>query len=190
MARSKWKRKGGSKFIMIDGHVMRSAAWKALLPAERVAYEEIKWRYDGTNNGRIGLGCRELAELLHAKSKDTASRALAALQEKGFIAKAKPSAFSVKTRVATEWRLTEYRDDVTGELPTKDYTRWSPLSKIKTQSDGSDRQSDGSDAARIIPGPNTTHSPMDRTVKPVSSKSQSDGSATYRYTIGGRTDAA
>ncbi|SHF60277.1 hypothetical protein SAMN02745157_2518 [Kaistia soli DSM 19436] len=186
---SKWKRKGGQKFLMIDGAVFRSAAWKALLPAERVAYEELKWRYDGTNNGRIGLGCRELAELLHAKSKDTASRALAALQEKGFVAKAKPSGFTLKHRVATEWRLTEYRDDVTGELPTREYVRWKPPLENKTQSDGSDARSDGSDRGRIIPGANTVHSPMDRTVRPVSSKSQSDASATYRYTIGGETNA-
>lgn len=187
---SKWKRKGGQKFLMIDSYVYRSAAFRALLPAERVAYEEMKWRYDGTNNGRIGLGCAELADALHARSKDTASRALAGLQAKGFIAKTKASAFNVKHRATTEWRLTEYRDDVTGELPTRDFIRWSPPPENKQQSDGSDAQSDGSDQGLVLPGHNRVHSPMDRTVGPVSAKSQSDGSDPYRYTRRGGTSRA
>ncbi|WP_420408286.1 hypothetical protein [Hoeflea sp.] len=124
----KHKRKGKSKFVMIDGYVKRSDAWKALTPVERNAYIEVKWRYDGTNNGRIGLGCRELGEELNM-SRGTADRALLGLQSKGFIAKAKSSGFNVKNRSATEWRLTEYACDVSGELPTKDFTRWQPEEK-------------------------------------------------------------
>ena len=120
---SRFKRKGKSKFLMLEGFMMRSAAWRALTPNERAAYIELKWRYDGLNNGRIGLGCRELAAALHS-SRDTAVRALAGLQEKGFTFKAKASGFSVKTRTATEWRLTEYNCNVTGELATKDFMRW------------------------------------------------------------------
>lgn len=101
MAGSKFKRKGKAKFIMIDGYVKRSAAWQALTPIERAAYIEVKWRYDGLNNGRVGLGCRELAVELNM-GRDTAARALNGLEEKGFIAKAKASAFNVKNRTVTE----------------------------------------------------------------------------------------
>ncbi|CAN7241104.1 GntR family transcriptional regulator [Mesorhizobium sp. LjNodule214] len=122
MARSRFKRKGNAKFIMIEGYIMRSAAWLALSANDRAAYLELKWRYDGLNNGRIGLGERELGGALHI-SRETARRALNSLVEKGFVARAKASGFNVKSRVATEWRLTEYRCDVSGHLSTKDFMR-------------------------------------------------------------------
>lgn len=184
---SKHKRKGKSKFIMIDAYVKRSAAWRALTPIERNAYIEVKWRYDGTNNGRIGLGCRELADEL-GMGRDTGNRALDGLQEKGFITKAKGSAFNVKNRAVTEWRLTEYPCDVTGELPTKDFMRWG-LEK-KTQSHPSDTQSDPSDTRPIKTPENRADSRTHRTVKQNSTISQSHPSDTYRYTMGGTTDAA
>lgn len=125
---SKFKRKGKAKFIMIEAYVKRSAAWRALTPNARATYLEVKWRYDGTNNGRIALGERELAADLHT-SRETARRALGELIEKGVIKKAKLSGFNMKSRVATEWRLTEYPCDVTGELPTKEFIRWQPCEK-------------------------------------------------------------
>lgn len=128
MSKNKHKRKGRPKFIMIEGYVMRSAAWSALTAIERAVYLELKWRYDGLNNGRIGLGERELAQTLHI-GRDTARRALHALIEKGFLAKAKASGFNIKNRRATEWRLTEYACDVTGQLPTKDFARWASEEK-------------------------------------------------------------
>ncbi|WP_247872611.1 MarR family transcriptional regulator [Brucella sp. 2280] len=179
---NKYKRKGKSKFIMIEGYVKRSPAWKALTPIERSAYLEVKWRFDGMNNGRIGLGCRELADEL-GMSRNTADRALDRLAEIGFIAKAKPSAFNVKNRSVTEWRLTEYRCDVTGELPTKDFMRWEP--KEKTQSHPRDTQSRGWDCCTKNKGQNTLHSVTHGTVGPVSEVSQSHPRDTYRYTIGG-----
>ena len=184
---SKWKRKGGKKFVMIDGYVKRSPSWAALTPIERAAYIELKWKYDGTNNGRIALGCRELAALINM-GRDTADRALSGLVEKGFIAKAKASGFNVKHRASTEWRLTEYACDVTGELPTKDFMRW-PVQK-KQQSDPSDTQSDPSDTKHAETLKIPLHSPIRRTVRPENSNPQSDPSDTYRYTKGGRADAA
>lgn len=179
---SRFKRKGKAKFIMIDGYVKRSAAWQALTPVERAAYIEVKWKYDGLNNGRIGLGCRELADELNM-GKDTAVRALDGLVEKGFTAKAKASAFNVKNRAVTEWRLTEYRCDVTGELPTKDFMRWGK--EKKPQSHPSDTQSHPSDTYPMKGGRKVADSPTHATVKPILSDPQSHPSDTYRYTIGG-----
>ncbi|MBB3913872.1 hypothetical protein [Rhizobium fabae] len=123
---SRFKRKGKSKFLMIDGYVMRSAAWAALTANDKAVYLELKWRHDGLNNGRIGLSAREAAAAIGAASKDTGNRSLDNLREKGFIAISKLSGFNVKSRVSTEWRLTEYACSVTGELPTKDFMRWNP----------------------------------------------------------------
>lgn len=184
---SKYKRKGKSKFIMIEAYVKRSAAWKALTPIERCAYLELKWRYDGMNNGYIGLGCRELSDELNM-GRDTARRALNKLLEVGFINKQKPSAFSLKNRAVTEWRLTEYRCDVTGELPTKTFMRWEP--KKKQQAHPSDTQAHPSYCEQEEEGQKaprrSTHAP----VRVVSLVSQAHPSDTYRYTIGGSADCS
>lgn len=184
---SKYKRKGKSKFIMIDGYVKRCAAWKALTPVERAVYLEVKWRYDGMNNGRIGLGLRELANEINM-GRDTAGRALDALVRYGFIVKTKASAFNVKNRKVAEWRLTEYPCDVTGELPTKTFMRWEPTKK--QQSHPSDTQSHASDCDPEKEERKGHHSRTHRTVKPVLDISQSHPSDTYRYTIGGIADVS
>ncbi|MBN9552479.1 MAG: hypothetical protein J0H31_27400 [Alphaproteobacteria bacterium] len=125
---SKFKRKGKSKFLMIDGWIVRSAAYRAMTPNDRSAYLELKWRYDGLNNGRIGLSVRDLAAALGI-GKNAASVSLLHLQELGFIAIVKKGAFNVKHKVASEWLLTEYNCDVTGELARKDFSRWRPEEK-------------------------------------------------------------
>lgn len=172
---------------MIESYVKLSAAWKALTPIERNAYIEVKWRFDGFNNGRIGMGSRELADEI-GMGRDTAARALNRLADIGFIAKQTPSAFNIKNRAVTEWRLTEYRCDVTGEMPTKDFMRWVP--KNKTQSHPSDTQSHGSDCSPVERPPKPRHSRIHGTVAPVLAVSQSHPSDTYRSTIGGKPNAA
>lgn len=126
----RFKRKGGRKFVMLDAYLLNSSAWNSLNVHAKVAYIELKRRYDGFNNGSIGLSCRELAATLNS-SKDTAIRALDALAERGFIRKVRPSGFNIKNRRATEWRLTEYRCDVSGELPEKEFMRWMPEKKAQ-----------------------------------------------------------
>jgi len=183
----KYKRKGKSKFLMIEGYVMRSPAFRALSPNDKAAYLELKWRYDGLNNGRIGLGCRELAEALQS-SKDTARRALDSLMEKGFITKAKASGFNVKNRTATEWRLTEYSSDVTGELPTKDFMRWQ-ISDF-SQAHQKDAQAHQKDTTPPKIPLNQLHRRTTGTVKPISAVSQAHQKDTYSITMGGEADAA
>lgn len=187
MAKSRFKRKGKSKFLMIEGYIMRSPAWRALTPNDKAAYLELKWRYDGLNNGRIGLGCRELAEAMQS-SKDTARRSLESLMEKGFLAKAKPSGFNVKNRVATEWRLTEYNCDLSGHHATKDFMRWP--TENKTQAHQKDAQAHQKDSRP----PERRESHPDRrttgTVKPIPMDAQAHQKDTYNITIGGRADAA
>jgi hypothetical protein len=64
-------------------------------------------------------------------SRTTASRALNLLEDHGFIVAVTKGAFSLKKRHATEWRLTEFPCDVTDALPTKDFMRWQPSTKIQ-----------------------------------------------------------
>jgi len=122
---SKWKRKGGKKHVQLYEFMMKSAAWEDLTPVERQLYVELKRVYDGRNNGRIALSCRDAGDRLQI-GKSSAARAFEKLQSNGFIAVAKQGAFSVKLKVATEWRLTEYKCDVTGELPTREWQNWRP----------------------------------------------------------------
>lgn len=66
-------------------------------------------------------------------SKMTAQRALQTLRERGFIVETKRGAFSLKERHATEWRLTEFCDDVTGALSTKDFARWKKQNTVSRE---------------------------------------------------------
>ena len=182
MSRSKVKRKGKEKFLMIEGYIIRSPAWRALSPHDKAAYLELKWRFDGLNNGRIGLGCRELAEALQS-SKDTARRSLDSLVEKGFLAKAKASGFNIKHRAATEWRLTEYRCDKTGDLATREFLQWQP--EKKTQAHQEDAQAHQEDTATPKTARNVPHRRTTGTVKHVSAVSQAHQKDTYNITMGG-----
>jgi DNA-binding transcriptional regulator YhcF (GntR family) len=107
--------------------LMATPAWRSLSMAARVAYVEVAALYDQSNNGRLALSARQLAERMPI-SKATAHRALQELAAKGFIVAAKPSGFNLKTgeRRATEWRLTRYRCDVTGDIATKAFMGWQP----------------------------------------------------------------
>ena len=118
------KRRGKSKFIMIEAYIFKCEAFRSLTCVERCLYAEMKWRYNGTNNGWIGFGCREAAEALGGISKSSAARAFQSLEEKGFIRRAQLSGFNMKNRTATEWRLTEHVCNRTGELATKEFLRW------------------------------------------------------------------
>jgi DNA-binding transcriptional MocR family regulator len=117
--------------------MMNTAAWKSLDSNARAIYVHMAMRYagPGSNNGRLAYSVREAASELRI-GKSTASRALNALIERGFLVVARRGAFSLKERHATEFRLTEFPSDVDGSLSTKDFATWSPdKSKIGTSSD-------------------------------------------------------
>jgi DNA-binding transcriptional MocR family regulator len=131
----RFKRKGKSKFVMLDGYILRSDAWLALGGLTQAAYLYFKIRYDGLNNGRVAVSCRDLAGYLRV-SKNTANRAIDRLEEIGFISKVRASGFNMKIRLAAEWRLTEYQCDVTGELPTKTFMKWRSNEKSTVPPEG------------------------------------------------------
>lgn len=141
------RRPGGPRFVQLFYYVMDCAAFHALKPAERSVLLEIARRYDGTNNGRIGLSVREAAAHCNI-NKDTAARCFHRLVALGFIECAQEGGFNYKARHSAEWRMTWQRCDRTGQIPTKAFLKWSPSpSRAKTRSEMDENavRSEGSD---------------------------------------------
>jgi AraC-like DNA-binding protein len=151
--------KGEQRHLRLYHWFTGSPAWRALKPVERTLYVELCQRYNGSNNGRLGLSVRDAAEALHV-SKSTAARAFRTLVERGFIDTVRRGHFDRKKRHASEWRLTEHKCDVTGEVASKRFMRWSreekagPSGGTVGPSDGTPALKKGSCEARNHP-----HSP-------------------------------
>ena len=105
---------GGRRFIQLYHNVKRSGAYHGLSVYARCALFELLERYTGINHGMIGLGCRELAEELNC-SRDTAAKALRELDDSELVQPL--TAGMWRGKKATEWRITFFRCDKTGELP-------------------------------------------------------------------------
>jgi hypothetical protein len=151
MSAKKRQRRSGRRFIQLWTNVKRSAAYHGLGVYGRSALFELLDRYNGCNNGMIGLGCRELANALNC-SPDTAAKALRELDDSGL---ARPITGGVwRGKRATEWRLTFYRCDKTGELPV---LNWPPC------------QSAEKDTKVRVEGHKASLSPCGRTQTPKSS---------------------
>lgn len=127
---AKFNKKGRAKrkldnFVALEHYLLDSPAWRSLDPVSRAAYVELARSYNGTNNGRLLMSARMLADRLGI-SKDTAARKLHALRESGFIELVKQSGFNMKMRHCAEYRLTSQTCDATGALPSKAFMRWQP----------------------------------------------------------------
>jgi hypothetical protein len=110
------KRKGGPSFIQLFKFVKRSQAYHDLSTYARCLLFEILERYTGCNNGMIGLGVREASFALNC-AHGTVCKAMRELDDSGLAQPLTPGAWRGKR--ATEWRVTFYRCDKTGELPIK-----------------------------------------------------------------------
>ena len=116
---------GKRQFVMLYRNVKRSAAYHGLSIYGRAALIELIDRYMGCNNGMIGAGRARLAYELRC-SIDAAGRALRELDDAKL---AQPVTVGVwRGRRASEWRLTFYRCDKTGELPTTQWEQRKPPS--------------------------------------------------------------
>jgi hypothetical protein len=114
-----------ARHVRLYHWLLRSEAWQSLSTNARALYVEMSARYNGSNNGRIPFSVRDAAQCLSI-GKNAASAAFTALQHRGFIIATRRSAFNVKTKMATEWRLTEFSCDIDHAFATKDFMRWSP----------------------------------------------------------------
>jgi hypothetical protein len=113
----------GPPFVQLPWYLLDCRAWGSLSLPARAALIEVARRYRGGNNGLLAMSVRDLAERLRS-SKDTAGRALAELESKGFIETIKSGSFDWKRRHASEYRLTLYRCDITNKLPSKAFMKW------------------------------------------------------------------
>lgn len=117
------ERSGG--FIKIPHYLFGSPAYRSMKPGPRALLNEIIRRYNGNNNGSIGLGRREACKALSMGDKDTIGKYFDELVSKGFIACSRSGGFNMKdpeSRRASEWRLTWERCD--NEPPTKEFMDW------------------------------------------------------------------
>jgi hypothetical protein len=121
----KGRSKGGPVYFRVFHFVMDTPAWLSLSTAARAAYLQIGRRYNGTNNGTIGLSVRHLAYELKS-SRDTASRALRELEDAGFIDTVKTGTFARRNRKASEYRLTVFRCDLSNHPPSKRFLEHGP----------------------------------------------------------------
>lgn len=125
--RNKKGRGSTPRHVRLYHYMTDCPAWHDLNAVARAIYCEIARRYAGvgSNNGRIPYSLREAAAELKI-SRATASRAVTALEDHGFIVPMIKGAFSLKKRHATEWRLTEFPCDITHAFASKEYMRWAP----------------------------------------------------------------
>jgi hypothetical protein len=126
-ADAKGHSKRTARHVQVMTFLMESAAWRSLPPAPRALFFEVLRRYNGVNNGRIGLGVREAGRELHIKPQ-TAGTAFRALVERGFLVETQGASFHQK-KLTREWRITckpMGPADAPTAAPTEDYTRWRP----------------------------------------------------------------
>lgn len=123
-------RGSGGRFVRLDHYILNSAAWRSLKPVSRAVYLEVAQLYNGANNGSLSMSGRRLAEAMSV-SRQTGTRALQELVEKGFLEVVTPSAFNLKKKRATEYRLTAFRCDAKNQLPSKAFMKWKPETKTR-----------------------------------------------------------
>jgi hypothetical protein len=139
----KKKRATAERFVRLTYGMMQSHGWRSLDTNARAIYVELAMLYHGNNNGRIGLSARQAAVAIHV-SKDTAARAMSRLQDRGFIVAMTKGRFDLK-RHATEWRLTEFKCDLTGQPASRDFETWTTadILPLRPRGESAERGIDG-----------------------------------------------
>lgn len=129
MAKRSRRRVKYEQHVRLHHWLLSTPAYQSLSPPARAVLVELMRRYNGFNNGRIALSVRDSGMACRI-SKNTAARALSELVRKGFVVQTRASGFNVKSRIAAEWALTEFINDVTGTMATKAFIVWrAPLSE-------------------------------------------------------------
>jgi DNA-binding MarR family transcriptional regulator len=153
---SKRRRQNYERFVALHHWMLRSPAWATMKPNAKALLLHIWQRHNCSNNWTISYAVREAEEI--GLKRSHAAEAIQMLIDRGFIVCTRQSAFSVKNRAARCWRITA---EPAGDQPaTKDFMRWLPSPKFKTQSALADLQSAPPDCR----GENETKLPL--TVRP------------------------
>ena len=105
------------RYFQLHHYMLKTEAWRALSANARAVYLQIGARYTGSNNGKIALSVRDAASECDI-ARNTAGRCFKKLVDFGFIEETRHGGLSRKTRVASEWRMTAFRCDLTGASKT------------------------------------------------------------------------
>ena len=132
MAR-KHDRERKDRYFQMHHYMLKTDAWRGLSAAARAVYVQIGFRYNGANNGKIAFSVREAAEEC-CLAKNTANRAFKELIDLGFIEETRHGGLSRrKTCIASEWRLTAFKCDLTGSLKTSLFMQRGTLAREHRQ---------------------------------------------------------
>lgn len=114
-------------FLTLPHWMLDCLAFQHLSPYAAKVLLRLARRFNGANNGRIGFSVRQATAECRI-AFNTARKALAELQAKGFIEVVTPGGFSLKDRHSTEWRLTYLptKTDVGLVEGDKPFMRWRP----------------------------------------------------------------
>lgn len=130
--RRKQKLPASERFFQMHNWLIQSEAWKATNVYERSLYFELKQRYNGQNNGDIGLSHREAQEAMNCSNRPVMA-AFDGLITKGFIRPARIGSFHWKKGGgaggrSTRWILTEYPIDLPlrNLSPERTFMKWKP----------------------------------------------------------------
>ena len=126
---AKKRRESEGRYVQLHHYMLDSPAYRGLTTQARAVYVEIAKRYNGLNNGRIALSVRDAAGACNI-ARDTATRAFRELIDAGFIEETRHGGLSRKTRIASEWRLTAYKCDLTGSFKSCLFLRRGPQSPL------------------------------------------------------------
>jgi hypothetical protein len=99
----KKKPRGGDRFVKLPHYLLSHPSWCEMSAVAALLLIEVKRRYNGYNNGEIGLSCRE-AGVVAKCGKDRAQRALYELEYYGHILLKYSGTFG--NRKASEYILT------------------------------------------------------------------------------------
>ena len=97
------KKYSGPRYVKLPFALIEHPSYMALSLAARALYVELKHRFNGVNNGQIGLSCRDAGKIIKV-SRNTAQRAFLELEYWGFIICRRQGTFG--DRKASEYILT------------------------------------------------------------------------------------
>lgn len=121
--------KGEESHFRLHQGFAQSAVIRSLSGPAMKIWIELHARYNGFNNGQIGLSYGEAAKLL-SMSKTTASRAFKELQTRGLIKLSRPG--HRLGRRSAEWEVTDQK--VGSRQPSREYKDWRPSPKAERAS--------------------------------------------------------
>jgi hypothetical protein len=139
-----------ARHVRIYHAMLVMPAWRDLSCYARAGYLELSMRYggEGSNNGRIPYSVREMADNLNISVPTARNRVFKELVDHGFIVEMKHGRYGKKRNYASEWRLTQFKCDVTDGPPTHAYKHWQgPARPISTKDHVKRAQSMTRDAA-------------------------------------------